>query len=345
MGHQLFLRARQEVKVFSVNSSGVALALCVVTMLGWGSWANTIKLAGRRSWPFELYYWDYVLGMLFCSIAVAFTFGSHGEGGPAAVRSLTQSSWASLGAALLSGALFNCSNMLIVIATDLAGIVIAFPVAVGLALIIGTIGSYIQAPSGRPLPLFAGVLLILAAMLLSAYASRVFRSLKRTGDSRGILFAIASGCLMGFFYPRLSASITPSSVSVSGTTGKLTPYAAAMVFSAGLVLSNFIINTVLLYVRKRSYREYFGGPFSIHFVGIAGGAVWMVALIANLVASKVAGPAVSYALGQGATLVAAIWGIFIWKEFRGATGGVNAALSLMFLSYAGGLFLVGLAAF
>jgi len=331
--------------VYSVHSSDMALALCMVTMLGWGSWANTLKVAGKHSWSFELYYWDYVLGMLFCSVAVALTFGSHGDGGPGAVASLAQAFWGPLGAAALSGALFNCSNVLIVIATDLAGIAIAFPVAVGLALIIGTVGSYIQVPSGRPQPLFGGILLILAAMLLSAYASRVFRSAKRTGNSRGVLFAIASGCLMGFFYPRLSASIASSSMSVSGPTGKLTPYAAAVVFSAGLVLSNFVINTILLFVRRRSYREYFGGPFGIHSVGIAGGAIWMVALIANLAASKVAGPAVSYALGQGATLVAAIWGIFIWKEFRGATGRVNAALSLMFFSYAAGLLLVGLAAF
>ena len=323
----------------------MAIALCMVTMLCWGSWVNTLKVATRRSWSFELYYWDFALGILLCSVAVALSLGSHGEGGPAAVASLAQASAVSLGAALLSGALFNCSNMLIVIATDLAGIAIAFPVAVGLALIIGTVGSYLQTPSGRPLPLFAGVLLIIAAMLLSAYASHAFHSGKRTGNSRGVLFAIASGCLMGFFYPQLSASIGSSSIGGPGTAGKLTPYAAAVAFAVGLLVSNVVINTILMYARKRSYREYFGGTFGIHWIGIAGGAIWMVALIANLVASRVAGPAVSYALGQGATLVAAIWGVFIWKEFRGASGRVSAALSLMFLSYAAGLMLVGLAAF
>ena len=327
--------------MFSVHGSSMAMALCVLTMLGWGSWANTLKLATKRSWSFELFYWDYAIGMVLCSAAVAFTLGSHGQTGLGALASISQASSGAMGAALLSGALFNCSNVLFVIAADMAGIAITFPVAVGLALVIGTVGSYLQVQSGRPLPLFAGLLLIIAAMALSAYASRMFNSARGTTSSKGLLFAIASGCLMGLFYPRLSLSMGPS---VNGA-GKLTPYAAAVVFSVGLLLSNVVINTILLYVRKRSYREYFGGPFGVHWIGIAGGSIWMIALIANVVASGVAGPAVSYALGQGATLVGAIWGVFVWKEFRGASRRVNGALCLMFVSYAAGLLLVGLAAF
>ncbi len=313
-------------------------------MLGWGSWANTLKVAAKRSWSFELFYWDYVIGMLLCSAVVALTLGSHGASGLGAVASLSQASSGALGAALLSGALFNCSNVLFVIAADMAGIAITFPVAVGLALVIGTVGSYMQVQSGRPVPLFAGLLLVIAAMVLSAYASRMFNSAKGTASSKGLLFAIASGCLMGLFYPRLSLSMG-SSANGAGQAGKLTPYAAAVVFSVGLLLSNVVINTILLYVRKRSYREYFGGPFGVHWIGIAGGSIWMIALIANVVASGVAGPAVSYALGQGATLVGAIWGVFVWKEFRGASRRVNSALTMMFVSYAAGLLLVGLAAF
>jgi len=328
--------------MLSIHNHILAVLLCVVTMIGWGSWANTLKQSARRGWPFELYYWDYALGMVVSCLAIAFTFGSHGTTGIGVVASIAAASKTSIIAALVSGLLYNLSSVLIVIATDLAGITIAFPVAVGLAVVIGTSVTYAQNPSGRALQLFCGLGLLVGAMLLSTLASNMQTGSARLRSLRGLFFAILSGCIMGFFYPRLAASMAPGTESVLGL---LTPYAAAAVFTAGFLISNVIINSLLIWVRGESYARFFSGDFRIHLAGVAGGGIWMLALIANLVAASVAGPAVSYALGQGATLVAAIWGVVFWKEFSGSAPKVYITLGLMFLSYTCGLVLIGAAAF
>jgi glucose uptake protein len=274
--------------------------------------------------------------------AIAFSFGSHGKTGTGVIASIAAASMTSISAALLSGLLFNLSNVLIVVATDLAGITIAFPVAVGLAVVIGTSVTYLQNPAGRALPLFCGLGLLVGAMLLSTLASNLRTGSARLRSLRGLIFATLSGCIMGFFYPRLAASMTSGS---EPAMGRLTPYAAAVVFTFSLLISNIVINSVLIRVRGESYAHFFSGAFQLHLAGVAGGAIWMLALIANLVAASVAGPAVSYALGQGATLVAAIWGVLVWKEFNGSSPKVVATLGLMFLSYTCGLILIGAAAF
>jgi glucose uptake protein len=328
--------------MFSIHNQTIAVSLCVLTMLGWGSWANTLKFSSQRKWPFELFYWDYALGMVATCFAVALSLGSHGSTGMDALSSLTHASRSALWAAFLAGQLFNLSNILIVIATDLAGIAIAFPVAVGLAVVIGTSVTYLQSPSGHVLPLFSGLALLVVAMILSGVASHLQTGAKRQRSMKGVLFAVLSGCIMGFFYPRLAASMGSGSEM---TRGYLTPYAAALVFVLSLLVSNMILNTILLRVRGQSYARYFLGPARVHLFGLAGGAIWMVALIANLIASSIASPAISYALGQGATLVAAIWGVVLWKEFTGSSTAVTLLLGFMFLSYTCGLVLIGKAAF
>jgi glucose uptake protein len=311
-------------------------------MLGWGSWANTLKYSSARGWKFELYYWDYVIGMVVAAIGISLTFGSHGHTGVDALTSLDMANAAILLASVLSGLLFNASNILIVIATDMAGIAVAFPLAVGLAVVIGTSLTYAQAPSGHPIPLFFGLALLICAMILAAVASGQRSDSDRTRRFRGVLFAIASGCIMGFFYPRLASSI---SINPALRDGKLTPYAAIIGFAVGLLVSNLLINTLLIRARNATYAQYFRGRPALHLAGFAGGMIWMIALAANLVAASVAGAAVSYALGQGATLVAAIWGVFIWREFRGCPRKVTFALVAMFASYICGLVAIGSAAF
>jgi glucose uptake protein len=312
-------------------------------MLGWGSWANTQKLAGKESWPFQLYYWDYAIGVLLFSILFAFTAGSMGSGGQAALVNLSAANSGSIGTALLSGASFNLANVLLVVAIDAAGMSVAFPLGVGLALVIGTVTSYVATPHGNAVYLFAGVALVVLAMLFSAAASaKVNQGQKRAG-MRGVLFAIAAGCLMGLFYPQLISAMSPDFNNLPIAAGKLTPYTAAVVFAVGLFLSNFVINTVFLRIAGLTYGDYFRGSMKLHSLGILGGAIWMLALSVNVIASGVAGPAVSYALGQGATLVAAIWGVFIWREFRGAPKNAHIFIALMFACYALGLILVGTA--
>jgi len=312
-------------------------------MIGWGSWANTQKLAGRTRWSFELYYWDYAIGLFLFSILFMLTAGSMGSGGMAAVENLRLASADSMLAAALSGVLFNVANILLVVAIDTAGMSIAFPIGIGLALIIGTVTAYAQQPKGNASALFSGVAFVLVAMILSALA---YRKLPRSGPgnwAKGMLFAIVAGCLMGFFYPQLIRSLSPGFNASPILPGKLTPYTALFFFSLGVLASNVVVNSVFMKAAGRTYGEYFGGTARLHSLGILGGAIWMLAFGLNVIASGVAGPAISYALGQGATLIAAIWGVAIWREFREAPRGTMPLISGMFAAYVLGLLLIGFA--
>src|ERR1700683_4560922 len=158
--------------MFVVNSLPLAILFCVITMLGWGSWANTQKLAGKEKWPFELFYWDYAIGVLLFSLLFAATLGSSGDAGVSTLQNLGTADFHFMAPALISGAIFNLSNILLVVGIDAAGLAVAFPVGVGLALAIGTVESYIEEPKGAPRLLFAGVALIMFAMIMSAVAHR-----------------------------------------------------------------------------------------------------------------------------------------------------------------------------
>ncbi len=329
--------------MLTVHSNTLAILFCTITMIGWGSWANTQKLAGRTKWSFELYYWDYAIGLFLFSVLFMFTAGSVGAAGMPALENLRLASSQSMLAAALSGVLFNVANILLVVAIDAAGMSIAFPVGIGLALIIGTITAYAQQPKGNAPALFLGVTFVLAAMILSALAYRKLPRSSAGSWGKGMLFAIVAGCLMGFFYPQLIRSLSPGFNSVPILPGKLTPYTALFFFSIGVVVSNFVVNSIFIKAAGRTYGEYFAGTVRLHSLGVLGGAIWMLAFGLNVIASGVAGPAISYALGQGATLVAAIWGVVIWKEFRAAPKGTTPLIGSMFVAYVLGLMLIGFA--
>ncbi|HCC57001.1 MAG TPA: multidrug DMT transporter permease [Solibacterales bacterium] len=329
--------------MFTVEQPSTAILLCVVTMLGWGSWANTQKLAGKEHWPFELFYWDYAIGGALMGALLAFTLGMFGHAGESTWTNLHTASPRMALLALFAGAVFNVSNILLVAAIDASGMALAFPVGVGLALVLGTGFSYIQAPQGNLALLVAGVGLILVAMLFSALAHRRLPAQKLPGSGRGLLFAIAAGLLMGFFYPQLMHTITPAFNTQPVQPGMLTPYSALLLFGAGLLLSNFPVNGWFMRSRGSTFAVYAEARPRVHAAGILGGCIWMVALGLNVIASGVAGPAISYALGQGATLVAALWGIFVWHEYRGAPAGTRPLLGFMLAAYATGIFLIGTA--
>ncbi len=329
--------------MFVVNSLPVAIVFCVLTMLGWGSWANTQKLAGKEKWPFELFYWDYAIGVFLFGLIFSHTFGSLGSSGPTAVQNLHAADVSYLWPALISGAIFNLSNILLVAGIGAAGMSLAFPVGVGLALVIGTVKSYLETPKGNPTLLFAGVGLIVFAMVMSAIAHS--RLPRKGAHNRfwGVIFSVLAGGLMGLFYPQLMRSISPNFNSTPIAPGMLTPYVALFFFGAGVLGSNVVWNTLYMRAGGVAYRDYFRGSAKLHLIGILGGCIWMAALSFNVIASSVAGPAISYALGQGATLVAAIWGLFIWHEFRGAPPGTSKYLALMLAGYTSGLALIGAA--
>ncbi|HWR49532.1 MAG TPA: hypothetical protein VN428_00385 [Bryobacteraceae bacterium] len=329
--------------MFVVNNVGVATLFCVITMLGWGSWANTQKLAGKDKWAFPLYYWDYAIGVFVLGVVLTLTMGSFGTAGAPALENITQAEPGPIARAFLSGILFNLSNILLVVAIDAAGMSVAFPIGVGLALVIGTVASYLQSPRGSAALLFSGVALVVIAMIVSAMAhSKLPRT---TGNrwARGVVFAALAGCLMGFFYPQLSAAISPGFNISPIQAGFLTPYSALLLFGAGLLASNAVLNTVFMRTEGLRYRDYWKGSTRLHTLGFLGGMIWMAALTTNLIASGVVGPAISYALGQGATLVAAIWGVVIWREFRNAPHGTGRLIMLMFIAFGAGLALIGTA--
>ena len=324
-----------------IHSYFIAVLMCVITMLCWGSWANTQKMASKK-WAFQLFYWDYSLGVLILSLILAFTMGSIGEEGRSFIADLGQADGKAIGSALLGGAVFNIANLLIVIAINIAGMAVAFPIGIGLALVIGVVVNFIATPLGNPVILFTGVALVVLAILFDAIAYRRSSGGKMSATTKGIIVSILGGILMGFFYRFVAASITPDFAVPEA--GKLTPYTASVVFAVGLMLSNFIWNSFFMYKpvsgERATYSDYIKkGDARLHMTGILGGMIWSLGMTFNIIASGQAGFAISYGLGQGATLIAALWGVFIWKEF-GRAEGLKGILATMFLFYLAGLALI-----
>jgi glucose uptake protein len=328
--------------MFIIENYSAAVIFCVITMLCWGSWANAQKLAAN-TWRFELFYWDYVSGILLFSLLLAFTLGSTGSGGRAFMADISQAGGKNIGLAIAGGIIFNAANILLGAAIAIAGMAVAFPVGIGLALVIGVVVNYIAHPLGNEGLLAGGVALIVIAILLNAFAygrmqSRM-QAAGRRASAKGLVLAVVAGVLMGFFYKYVAAGMFADFTVPQ--PGKLSPYTAVVVFSVGILLSNLVFNTLLMkkpFVGQPvSFTAYFKGGWRNHITGILGGAVWCLGMSFNIIASGKAGPAISYGLGQGATIIAALWGIFIWKEFHGAPKGTHAVLTVMLLFYMAGL--------
>jgi glucose uptake protein len=331
--------------MYIVNSYFLAVVLCFVTMLCWGSWANTQKLA-QKSWRFELFYWDYVIGILLMTLIFSFTLGSSGDLGRGFLNDIRQAEMSNVGSALLGGIIFNAANILVAAAIAIAGMSVAFPVGIGIALVLGVIVNYIASPKGNAVWLFVGVALITMAIVIDAIAYRKKASQSQKVPTKGIVSSVVGGILMALFYRFVASSMVTNFEQPEA--GLLTPYSAVFIFSVGILISNFLFNTILM---KRpfegspvSYTEYFKGGLKEHFTGILGGAIWCVGMTFSIIAAGKAGFAISYGLGQGATLVAALWGVFIWKEFRGVKGtsGLLTAMFILFFIGIGMLIYAGL---
>jgi glucose uptake protein len=311
-------------------------------MLCWGSWGNTQKLAGR-TWRYELFYWDYVVGILLFSLLSAFTLGSFGAEGRSFISDLCQAEWSNIGSAFLGGIVFNAANILLSAAISIAGMSVAFPVGIGLALVLGVIINYMGAAKGDPVLLSCGVVLVTLAIVVNALAYKKLAAKTKKVSSKGILISLTAGLLMSFFYRFVAASMDLDNFA-SPAMGKMTPYTAMFIFACGVFASNFIFNTIAMKKPFEgtpvNYREYFRGAFKIHLVGVLGGIIWGLGNAFNLIAAGKAGAAISYGLGQGATLVSAFWGVVIWKEFKEASGRTNHYLSIMFAFFLLGLGLI-----
>jgi glucose uptake protein len=316
-------------------------------MICWGSWANALKMTGDR-WRFELFYFDYSAGVLLASIVAAFTFGMMGSDMTFQDRMLVAGHLKEA-YVVAGGVVFNLANILLVGAIGLAGMAVAFPVGIGLALIIGVVWNYILNPQGNPALLFAGLALVVVAIIVDAVAHRARdraagKDGRKKSATKGLVISIVSGILMGTFYPLV----------VKGMGGDLGlgPYAAALFFSLGVFVSTFFFNIFFMNVPIEGspvrLNAYFQGGARLHLIGIAGGAIWAVGAITNFVGASApeqvnVGPAISLAIGQCATLISVLWGLFVWKEFSNSPAAVKRLVTIMIVLFAAGLALLSLA--
>jgi glucose uptake protein len=313
--------------MFTPNSLTIALLMMITSAVCWGSWANTFK--GVKNYRFELFYWDYAVGIFLISLVLALTMGSTGNDASSFLNNVHSADTSNIVWTLVGGAIFNLANLLLVAAIDMAGLAIAFPVSIGIALVVGVISSYaIQLKGNAPL-LAAGVVCAVIAVVLDGKAYGSLASAGRSVSKKSIITCIVSGVLMGLWAPFVTHAMT------KGNT--LGPYSVAVFLTLGALLSCSIWN---VYFMKKplvgepvNFSGYFRGPASGHVLGILGGVIWGTGMVFNLVAASFTGVAISYAIGQSAPMVAALWGVLAWKEFKGAGSKAYVYLFLMFVFY------------
>jgi glucose uptake protein len=339
------------------------LLVLFLSMLCWGSWANTQKMTGK--WRFELFYFDYAFGVLLIAVICAFTLGSLGYDGFSFLDDVMNGGKRYVALSFAAGMIFNLANMLLVAAITVAGLAVAFPVGIGLALIIGVIWNYTIRPQGNPMLLFAGCALVVGAIIVDAIAYRAMellraearaqagkaKSTRKKVSLKGVFLSLASGVLMGSFYPLVVMSKSSDWGGTAGENG-LGPYTIGVVFALGVFLSTLVFNLFFMNLpvegEPLELLDYFKGLPKQHFLGVAGGALWCAGAIANFVGSSApeavqVGPAISLALGQGAAMVSALWGLLLWKEFKGADTRVTALVFIMFVLFIAGLALISVA--
>jgi glucose uptake protein len=322
--------------MYSPANFATALVMTAFSAVFWGSWANTYK--GTKNYAFELFYWDYIVGVVLCSLVFALTLGSHGAAGEPFLVNVSAESGADIGYAMIGGFIFNIANLLLVAGIAIAGLAIAFPIAIGIAVIEGVLLSYALQPKGNGEYLAAGVALATAAIIFDALAYRRLTGAMKV-TRKGIMVNVVSGLLMGAFAPFVTKSLTAGH--------PLTPYSVAVFFSLGAFVCCFFINLYLmshpLLGQPVSFSGFWKAPARDHALGVLGGIVWGFGGCFNFIAAGFVGVAISYAIGQSSPMIAALWGVLVWKEFRGADGKAWGYLGLMFLAYLGAVTMIALA--
>lgn len=313
--------------MFLPTTFGAALVMMVLSTICWGSWANGYKT--MKNYRFEFFYWDFAFGIVIISLVLAFTMGSiHGDAESflANVRSADASN---ILFALIGGFIFNIANLLLVAGIEMAGLAIAFPLSIGVALVVGVVLSYALQPKGSALLLAIGVVLAIVAIIMDGKAYGALPSGGRAVSRKSVVVCLISGVLMGSFAPFVTRALTAGH--------ELGPYSIAVFFTLGALVCCFFINTY--FMRKPlvgepvNFAGYFGASSWYHTLGLIGGFIWGTGTVLNFVAAKFTGVAISYAIGQASPMVAAIWGVFVFKEFKGAGISARVYLGLMFAFY------------
>jgi glucose uptake protein len=324
-----------------VQDYTLAVFLCVLAMICWGSWQNTRNLIGTE-WRFELFYWDYTIGIFLFALFMAFTFGSFGNQGRSFIPDLAQADAKNLLSSALGGFIWNIGTLLLTASIAVAGMSVAFPIGGGIGWTLGILINYIGKPEGNPVMLFTGTGIIILAILVSMQSYRKLADQQKKASFKGIALALAAGICIAFFY-RFVASSMASDFSPADD-GKISSYTAVVFFSIGAVISTLIINPVFMAKPVEGapvkMGQWLRGTPKAHLLGMLGGVVWCLGNSVSFMSVGAASPAISYGLSNAAPVVAALWGIFIWKEFKDAPKGTNLLLSLMFAFYLIGLILI-----
>ena len=320
--------------MYTPQTLGIALLMMITSAICWGSWANTYK--GVKNYRFELFYWDYAIGIFLISLVLACTMGSTGHDSSSFLNNVHSADTSNIVYALVGGALFNLANLLLVAAIDMAGLAVAFPISIGIALVVGTLLSYALQPKGNAGFLAVGVICALIAVILDGKAYSSLAASGRSVSKKSVITCVVSGVLMGLWAPFMTHAMT------RGNT--LGPYSAAVFLTLGALLSCFLWNIYFMKHPLVGEPLGFGGFFraspSGHLLGLLGGFIWGVGTVFNLVAASLTGVAISYAIGQSAPMVAALWGVFAWKEFENSPSRAKVFLVLMFVFYGLAILLV-----
>lgn len=334
-----------------VSNYIVGLLCCIYCCICWGSWSNTQKMVKEPRWTSELYYWDLTIGLIVTAIVGALTLGCLGGGERTFLKDFANPGfWSSIKWAILGGVVWNVANIFFAKAISIAGMAIAFPIGGGLGWIGGVIYNYILVVAGgNPYPgsttlLWVGVAIVVVAIILCTLAYKKVQTAKSEGTGKAIILALVSAIGFAFFYGLVVKSIDPQ--IVTGGAGTLTPYTGVFGFALGILITTPIVNPIMMKNAKLAdgstvtMKDYFAGRPRTHLIGMLGGLIWMSGELISFMGSAAANPAISYALSNASPIVAMIWGVFVWKEFKDAPKGTMPIVVAMFTLFVVGLVLV-----
>ena len=312
--------------MFVPETFALAMVMMITSAVCWGSWANTYKLT--KAYRFELFYWDYAIGNFLATLLYALTLGSTGKG-EGFLANVAVADSGNIVSAMIGGFIFNAANLLLVAGIEMAGLAVAFPVAIGIAMVVGVIMSYALQPRGDALLLGVGVALAIAAVIMDGKAYGRLAKATQAVSRKSIVVCVVSGLLMGSFAPFVTRALTAGH--------PLTPYSIAVFFTLAAFLGCFVVN---VYFMKKplvgtpvDFSGYRAARPAYHALGLLGGAIWATGGVFNFVAASFTGVAISYAIGQAAPMVAAAWGVFVWREFAGADKQAKTYMTLTFVLY------------
>ena len=329
------------------NTYTLTLLVLLFSTVCLGSWASTQKAAGK--WRFELYYFDFAVGAMLMALLLALTVGTFSDN-LTFEDNLTISGKRQMAMAFAAGAIFNLGNMLLVAASAIAGLSVAFPIAMGLALVVTSTVGYFTNSQSNPALLFGGIAMILGAVIADALAHRRHTietavTKKHGGGIKGILLSLFGGLVLSAFPPVLASSR-------SGDIG-LGVYAATVFFTLGIFASTFLYSLYFMNLPVQgdalSFKQYLKGTIGQHGWGFLGGAIWCTGAVANFAAASAAkevhfsAAALAVTPGHVAAVLAALSGLLFWKEFTGASSGVKTLLAAMFLLFCSGVAMISLA--